>query len=75
MEIVFILFGLGLLLISLMMYRNYLVYSVRVRASDFIFSQDNWDELLQKKYSGPSYTEMMFQFNKWNYKQFYPDFN
>lgn len=63
----------------LMATRNQIVYRIRVRATDIIFKKnreaikngDYYSMLNYDEIKG-SYNKMLFQFDKWTFKQFYP---
>lgn len=74
MEIVLALGAVVVVLCFFMLIRNEIVFNVQGKAIAYIFKQDNWQEL-QYMYDSVSYDKMLWQFNKWTYKQFYPDFN
>lgn len=62
-------FGLVLFCAAFMLFRNELVYRVRQTAIQVIDEND----LSYKILNDPSYNEMVFQFKKWTFKQFYPE--
>lgn len=63
---------MGLLLLYAI--RNSVVYNVRCKAIYHIYAKNNWRQERQAL-DNVSYERMMWQINKWTFKQFYPQFN
>lgn len=63
---------MGLLLLYAI--RNSVVYNIQCKAIDYIYAQQNWQQE-RKVLDTVSYERMIWQINKWTFKQFYPQFN
>jgi len=51
--------------------RNQIVYKVRTKAADYVFSQDNWKQLMEKL-DEKTYNQQMWDLKKWKFEHFYP---
>lgn len=61
-----VLVGCGVMLI-----RNQIVFKVRTKAADYVFSQDNWKQLMEKL-DNPTYDKQIWDWRKWKFEHFYP---
>lgn len=72
-EIYLALCGVLIAIASLFLIRNQIIYKIRIRAIDYVFDSSNCENL-RPRLNNPDYEQMMYQWNKWTFKQFYPDF-
>jgi len=61
---------------AMMLFRNNIVYKIRMRASKeyYDLAMKTLDVTIQHRFdTAGSYDSMMYQFRKWKFEDFYPD--
>ena len=60
---------------ALMFLRIEVVSRVQDKAIDYVFKQDNWNELSKELLKDIHSSKQLIQLHKWTFKQFYPQYN